>query len=123
MIYAIIIVYCAITFGIHGGELVSGINRQVRNALCATPFAVVAYFTWDYPEAVAAFTLAFVGVNMGFDNWPLWFKGFITLPIGGFVTLPLAYWIGNKTKYTNVLAEYLSGTFYGLLLAMLWSIR
>ena len=117
MLYVALVIYCTVVFGIHGGEGISGINRQARNALCALPFGLVAYFTFDYPQAVVAFALAYAGVSMGFNRFTLWEKGAVTLfPIGALL-LPAAYWIGYKTKYTNVLAEYLSGTFYGIFLA------
>ncbi len=115
----LLIPFCTLAFGIHGGEFIQGINRQARNALCAAPFGLVAFFLWDYPEALIAFILAYIGANMGFDRHPLWFKGFITMPPIGAALLPLAYWIGYKTKWTNVAAEYLSGTFYGIALFIL----
>lgn len=109
----------SLAFGIHGGELITGINRQARNIFCAFPFAIFAYFTWDYPEAIAAFTMAYIGANMGFDNHPLWLKGLITMFPFGAALLPLAYWIGNKTPWKNVTSEYLSGFLYGLTLTIL----
>lgn len=122
-LWTLLIPYCTFAFGIHGGEGITGINRQVRNAICAFPFALVSYFTWDYPEAVGAFALAYIGVNMGFDRFPLWVKGAVTLFPFGALLLPLAYWIGYKTRWTNVLAEYLSGTFYGVALCIILLIK
>lgn len=119
MIVIALIVYCTLAFGIHGGQFITGINRQVRNLICAAPFAVIAYLAWDYQWAAAFFTLAFLGANVGFDNHPLWLKGMITLFPFGAVLLPLAYWIGDKTPWKNVTSEYLSGAFYGLALCLL----
>lgn len=75
------------------------------------------------------FALAYGGTSLEFNSstvpmgqpTSLWLaaKGFITCPFGGFIALPLAYFIGYKTKWKNVLAEYLSGTFYGVILSML----
>ncbi len=115
-LWLLLIPYCTLAFGIHGGAFISGVNRQVRNVLCAIPFALVAYCTWNYPEAIVAFALVFCGANMGFDNHPLWLKGLITLPPFGAGLLPLAYWIGDKTKWKNVASEYLSGFLYGVTL-------
>ncbi len=119
-IWLLLIPYCTLAFGIHGGEMYSGINRQLRNLACAIPFAIVAYFTWDFPEAVVAFALAYGGVSLGFAgqvNIPrLILKGGLTCPIGGFIMLPLVYVLSYKTKYTNILAEYGTGTVYGTLL-------
>lgn len=56
---------------------------------------------------------------MGFDNpkHPLWLKGLITLfPIGA-ILLPLAYFLGGKTKNPPFYSEFISGAFYGLILA------
>lgn len=114
-----LIVYTTAAFGIHGGEGITGLNRQFRNFLCALPFWLVGFACCGAYGAIAWYLLAFIGTNMGFNRWPLWAKGFITLPAGGFLALPLAYWIGNKTRFTNVAAEYLSGTFYGILLVVI----
>lgn len=87
------------------------------NVLCFSLSILVPLFS-----SLVFFIWAYLGANLGFDWFPntgwkyyagLVVKGFVTLPLGGFITLPLAYWIGYKTKYTNVLAEYLSGTLYG----------
>jgi hypothetical protein len=125
MIYAALIAYCTFVFGVHGGEGITGVNRQVRNLLCAIPFAAVSYsLHYNYALGIATFVTSYIGANMGFkdhaDGSPnfLWLpvKGLVTFVIGGFIALPLAYWIGYKTRFKNVLAEYLSGTFYGLIL-------
>lgn len=121
MLYAAIIYipFCTLAFGIHGGQGITGINRQVRNLLCAIPFAVFAYSVSGIPLAIAAFILAYIGVSMGFTKYPLWLKGLVTcLPFGA-VLLPLAYYIGDRTPWKNVTSEYLSGTFYGLTLCLL----
>jgi len=120
MIWLLLIPYCAAAYAIHGGELATGINRQVRNVLCAIPFAAVAYMaahgmvsTNIYIDSGCAFTafwLAFAGTNMGFDNHPLWLKGLITFPPLGAALLPLAY--ANKS-WTASTCEYLSGALYG----------
>ncbi len=119
----ILVVYCTLAFGIHGGQFITGINRQLRNVMCALPFGIVAYGVsstlYDFPLAAVFFTLAYIGTSMGFTKYPLWFKGLVTLPLGGFFSLPLAYWIGDRTKYTNVVSEYLSGTFYGVILSII----
>jgi peptidoglycan/LPS O-acetylase OafA/YrhL len=122
-LWLLLIPYTTAAFGIHGGEGITGVNRQVRNLICALPFALVAFVTVEallpYPYAhllvVVAFVLAYVGANMGFDEWPLWFKGFVTLPPLGAALLPLAYAI--NTKWKNVFQEYFSGTLYGAALA------
>lgn len=119
MLMILSVIYCSLAFGIHGGQFITGINRQARNVLCAAPFAVFSYLAWDYQFAALFFTLAFLGANMGFDHHPLWLKGFITLPPFGAALLPLAYYIGDKTPLKNVVSEYLSGSFYGLTLCLL----
>ena len=124
MEYAFLIAYTTAAFGIHGGEGITGINRQVRNTLCALPFAFTAFMVWHLPlMALFAFALAYGGVSLGFDGTSrlrLVLKGLITMPPFGAVLLPMAYWIGYSTRWTNVLAEYLSGTFYGIALALIW---
>ncbi len=116
--YIALIVYCTLVYGLHGGEGITGINRQVRNLLCAIPFGVVMGLCSGFPACLMFFAMAFLGVNLGFDFWPLWFKGFVNYPFGGFIALPLVYWLAYKTRWTNVLAEYASGTVYGLLLVL-----
>ena len=136
ILWLLLIPYCTLAFGIHGGEFITGINRQVRNLICAIPFGLVCCtlpFSYSYALAFVSFSIAYLGSNLGFDwfpstGWKYYFglaiKGFITCPFGGFITLPIAYWIGYKTKYTNVLAEYLSGTLYGgVLCATLFYVR
>ena len=124
MEYILLISYCTAAFGLHGGEGITGINRQVRNTLCALPFGFVAFMVWHiWLMAFFSFALAYGGVSLGFDGTSkarLVLKGLITLPPFGAVLLPLAYWIGYSTRWTNVLAEYLSGTFYGIALALIW---
>jgi hypothetical protein len=125
----LLIPYCTLAYGIHGGELLSSINRQVRNLICAVPFAVISWLSMHSVSlSLLAFLLSYLGTNLGFDWFPttgwkyyggLTIKGLITCPLGGFITLPLAYYIGYRTKYKNVLAEYLSGTFYGGILCAL----
>lgn len=114
-LWLLLIPYCTLTFGIHGGEGVSGIDRQVRNLICALPFALVGWLSslgWEY--GLGLFILSYIGVNMGFDKWPLWFKGLITFPPLGAVILPIAYSI--NTKWKNVFQEYFSGTLFGVAL-------
>ena len=122
-LWLLLIPYTGLAFGIHGGEFISGINRQARNALCAIPFGLVAYVTFDYPEAVLAFAFAYGGASLGFDNWPLWLKGLITLPPFGAALLPLAYYIGDRTRWKNVFSEYFSGALYGITLAAIMLLR
>lgn len=123
MIWLLLIPYMALVFGLHGGELITGLNRQFRNLICALPFGVVAYLMasthYDYPIALISFLCAYFGTNMGFDSWPLWLKGLITFPPLGAALLPLSYWLGNKTKWTNVASEYLSGALYGTALFLI----
>lgn len=138
-LWLLLIPYTGLAYGIHGGEFVTGINRQVRNLLCAAPFALVAWIVanslptgslpahFEFAFAFVFFALAYEGVNMGFASATLpgaqptalhlaW-KGFVNLMPLGAVLLPLAYWIGYRTTSKNVLAEYLSGVFYGAALA------
>ena len=134
MIYSILlVVWTTLAFGLHGGELATGINRQVRNLLCAIPFGLTTYFCssqhWGFPLAVAAFMLAYGGVSLGFAadqsnplklNYPrLVLKGLITCPVGGGIALPLVYFLSYKTRYTNILAEYGSGAAFGLILLLM----
>jgi len=126
-LWLLLIPYTGLAYGIHGGEFVTGINRQVRNFLCAWPFALVAFLVAAHYAPVlqsgliSAFfgVAAFIGTDIGFDNWSLWLKGLITFPPLGAGLLPLAYWIGYRAPSTNVLAEYLSGLFYGAALAVI----
>ena len=113
MIYAALIAYTAAVFGIHGGELIQNVNRQIRNLLCAIPFGIVCALCFGYHIGLTCFCMAYGGVSLGFDAWPLWFKGTITCPFGGFITLPLSYAVTKN----NVISEYLSGALYGLILA------
>ena len=131
-LWLLLIPYTGLAFGLHGGEFISGINRQARNALCAIPFGLVAYITFDYPEAVLAFAFAYIGANLGFDWFPasgwkyyggLAVKGLITLPPFGAALLPLAYYIGDRTRWKNVFSEYFSGTLYGITLAAIMLLR
>lgn len=119
MLALLLIVYTTLAFGIHGGQFVTGITHQIRNAICALPFGLVAYYimptTCDYPFAVLFFMCAYVGSGMGFDRWPLDWKGFVTFPPFGAILLPFAYSI--DTKYKNVFQEYFSGFLYGVSLA------
>lgn len=127
MEYIAITLYTTAAFGIHGGEGITGINRQVRNTLCALPFGVVAWQMYHVDLfAIMAFALAYCGVSLGFDGTSksrLVLKGFITMPPFGAALLPLAYWIGYNTRWKNVLAEYLSGTFYGIALCLMMVTR
>lgn len=124
IVFPLIITYCTLAFGIHGGEGITGINRQVRNLLCAVPFGLVLLLALGPAAGGVSFVLGYVGANVGFKDLPngkpnyCWLpvKGLITFPAGGFLALPLAYRIGYATRWTNVLAEYLSGTLYGILL-------
>lgn len=153
MIYILILTYCTAAFGLHGGQLATGVNRQARNAICALPFALVGYATWGIPAGAVWFILSFVGSNIGHENfWSMgewestnrpdnaldWIvkklgfkfntlsydtagmalKGFITCPPGGFVTLPLAYYVGMRTKWNNVFCEFASGFLYGVVLCV-----
>ena len=118
--WLLLIPYCTAAYAIHGGELITGVNRQVRNVLCAAPFGLVAWFVssnhYDYPIGLVAFGLAYWGANMGFDNHRLWVKGMINLFPVGAVLLPFAYWLGSKTKNPPYWAEFISGAFYGIVL-------
>lgn len=120
MLALLLVVYTTLAFGIHGGQFITGINRQVRNVLCAIPFGLVAYLVtsthYDMPVAAFFFVCAYVGSNMGFNDWPLGFKGFVTLPPIGTVLLPFAYSI--DTRWKNVFSEYFSGFLYGAFLAL-----
>lgn len=126
IIFPIIIAYCTLAFGIHGGEGITGVNRQVRNLLCAIPFGIVMFFSFGTIAAAVSFLLGYIGSNVGFKDLPggvpnykwLPVKGLITFPAGGFITMPLAYKIGYATKWKNVFAEYFSGTLYGALLCI-----
>ena len=119
----LLIVYCTAAFGIHGGELVTGINRQVRNLLCAIPFGLVMWHIGHHPFiGILYFAMAYVGVNMGFDRWPLGIKGLVTFPPLGAAILPFAYSI--KTRWTNIFSEYFSGFLYGVALCVIaWVMR
>lgn len=116
MLNLLLIPYCTLAYGIHGGELVTGLNRQFRNLLCAVPFGAVPYTVlsthYDFPVALALFASAFIGTNEGFDNHPLWLKGLINFPPLGIILLPLAYRLASKPARQ----EYLSGFLYGLAL-------
>ncbi len=120
MIYLTIIIFSTFAFGLHGGEGITGINRQVRNTLCALPFGFVAFMVWHiWLMAFFSFALAYGGVSLGFDGTSkarLVLKGLITLPPFGAVLLPLAYAVTR----TAAQAEYLSGILYGIALALMW---
>lgn len=128
LIYIALIVYCTIAFGIHGGEMLTGTNRQLRNMICAAPFGVVCFAAFGWLVGLTCLGLAYGGVSLTFDSatlprsqpTTLWLiaKGMITCPFGGIVTLPIVYWLSYKTRWTNVLAEYASGAAYGLLLVL-----
>jgi hypothetical protein len=107
----------------------SGVNRQLRNLLCALPFGLIGYLSFSPPlaylSALVAFALSYGGTSLGFDWFPasgwryyggLAIKGLITCPLGGVVSLPFAYWVGGKTVSKNVFSEYFSGTLYGAIL-------
>lgn len=118
-LWLLLIPYCAIAYGIHGGEAISGINRQVRNLICALPFLIVSWVlfsglpSWQqYSLSILFGAMAYLGTNLGFDNHRLWVKGLLTcFPLGA-LALPLAYKIGKIAAQ----CEYLSGAFYGLVL-------
>lgn len=122
LLYLALIVYCTIVYGIHGGEMDPNTNRQLRNLLCALPFGIVCAAVFGIPLGLVFFGLAYGGTSLGFDAltgyWGLAIKGFITYPLGGFATLPLTYFIGNRSPEKNVLSEYASGAAYGLLLVL-----
>ncbi len=119
----VIIVYCTFAFGIHGGELISNVNRQLRNFLCVLPFGLVFYLI-NWQLGLLCFLMSYGGVSLGFAGQlnyiRLALKGALTCPIGGFIVLPLIYFLSYKTKYTNMLAEYGSGTAYGIILALVY---
>ncbi len=120
-LWLLLIPYCTLAFGIHGGEFVQNINRQIRNLICAIPFALVGWLSslgWEC--GLGLFILSYIGVNMGFDKWPLWFKGLITFPPLGAAILPIAYSINIKSaKGKNVFQEYFSGTLFGVSLCII----
>lgn len=127
LLWLLLIPYLSEAYGIHGGEAAIGTPRIIRNLLCAWPFALVAFLIAGHctphlveQSSISAlfFVAAYLGTSMGFDNHPLWFKGLVTLFPVGAALLPLAYWIGYRTPSKNVLAEYLSGLFYGAALAI-----
>ena len=153
-LWFLLIPYCAAAYALHGGQIATGVNRQVRNLICALPFGLVGFLTFGWPIALVLFIMAFIGSNIGHDNFwemgtepnsptnnwlaniieklgvkrdsTLWcvlgmgVKGFITDPFGGFITLPLAYYIGTRMKFNTSMAEWLTGIFYGMrLVAML----
>ena len=119
MLWMLLIPYCTLAFGIHGGELIQNVNRQLRNLLCAIPFGIVCGYVFGWHAGAVYFALAYGGTSLGFNEpvqaGSLWMagKGFITCPFGGFITLPLSYAVTKN----NVISEYLSGTLYGLILA------
>lgn len=153
-----LLIYLTLASRFHGGGFFSA-PRVLRAAVFALPYAVVLYQT-PYIAALA-FVLAFVGKNIGHEdfwqmgtgiarpdsNWlcklimklglkrdtlpfctlGMAIKGLITslgtlnplVILGHTVALPLAYFIGFRTKWGSELAEYLSGFLYGLTLAFL----
>jgi len=120
--WILLVPYCAAAFGIHGGELVTGVNRQLRNLICALPFGLVSWFVFSHLPLELRSSLvlffgaaAYLGANMGFDNHPLWLKGLVTFPPLGAILLPLAY--SMETTASN--QEYLSGFFYGVALCFI----
>lgn len=116
MFWLLLIPYCTAVYGIHGGEGITGINRQVRNILCAAPFALALNGLFPL-SAEIAFVLSYLGTNMGFTTHPLWFKGYTTFPPLGAALLPFAYWVGSKTKGNPAaFSEYFSGFLYGVTL-------
>lgn len=62
--------------------------------------------------------------SLAFDTLGLAIKGALTaagtfsplLIAGHAISLPLAYYIGQRTRWGNVCAEYLSGAFYGFVI-------
>lgn len=137
--------YLALASRFHGGGFFSS-PRIFRSVMFSVPFSIIG----NHWVSLFSFTLAYIGVNIGHENFWLmgtgaptptksWLssllikggfkygtlgfeiigmsiKGLITCPIGGFVVLPLAYYIGQRTRWHSVAAEYLSGFFYGLIL-------
>lgn len=132
LIWILLIPYCTIAYGIHGGEMYTGVNRQLRNLACALPFGVIGPLSFSPPlaylSALVAFSLSYGGTSLGFDWFPssgwkyyggLAIKGLITCPLGGVVSLPFAYCVGGKTVSKNVFSEYFSGFLYGLILFLI----
>lgn len=115
-LWLLLIPYTTLAYGIHGGELIQNINRQVRNLICAIPFGLVGYYIFGAYGGVPALVLSFIGTNMGFDNHPLWLKGLVTFPPLGAGLLPASYADKNLTAAT---CEYISGFLYGTALAVL----
>lgn len=118
-LWLLLLPYTTLAFAIHGGEIVQNVNRQLRNALCALPFGIVAWYIfsthYDFPAGLFFFACAYIGSNMGFDSWLLDFKGFITFPPFGAWLLPLAY----HNHLPAAKQEALSGLFYGTALAVI----
>lgn len=115
-LWLLLIPYTTLAYGIHGGELIQNINRQVRNLICALPFTVVGWYLFGPYGAAAGLLCGYFGSNLGFDNHPLWLKGFINLPPFGALLLPAAYADKNLPAAT---CEYISGFLYGTALAVI----
>ena len=150
-LWFLLIPYCAAAYALHGGQIASGLNRQMRNLICAAPFGLVGVLAFGWPIGIVLLILAFVGTNIGHNNfWEmgtesndpvnnwlanvvaalgiernsmLWcitgmtIKGLITFPLGGFITLPLSYYIGDRTKFNTSMSEWLTGISYGMILS------
>lgn len=114
--WLLLIPYTTLAYGIHGGEFVQNINRQVRNLLCALPFMVVGGYLFGPYGASIGFLCGFAGSNLGFDNHRLWVKGFLNLPPFGALLLPFAYQVGKRFYNPPVFSEYFSGFLYGITL-------
>ncbi len=71
-LWLLIIPYTAAALALHGGQIITGVNRLLRNAACGLPFAA-AFAHLSHWAALGAFFLAFWGVDIGHENF--WLMG------------------------------------------------
>jgi hypothetical protein len=118
LLSVLLIPYTTLAYVIHAGDILPGTNKQLRLALCAIPFGLASYLAGDISIALIASVMAYIGTNIGPENFWLMGNGtpefrsnivtrivealklkFPTLPyciagmaIKGFVTNPLFGW-------------------------------